>query len=92
MPDWAVVANITDPMRTKLRMGARVVIVDPGNGSGGERMQVRGLSIGGRRITVWVRRESLTNFRAKFAEMSDGAIYETKERAEAAARAMQVRK
>ena len=82
-PAWAIVANVVESS-SALRVGARVVVIDPGYGGGCERMQVTGLSKGGRPITAWVTADRLRDFRPGYIDdgRKPGAHCPTKEYAQ----------
>lgn len=83
---WGVCANCTGDRL--IRKGARVVILQqPGSP---ERYQVKGLSLGGRKITKWVNTKHLSNFRPFFSvnRDSDCAWWNSKEEAKKAAEYM----
>lgn len=85
---WCIVANVADPRSTKLRTGALVRVLEMNRGSGSERVKVRGISIGGRRIVVWIGSKWLRDARAHWAKPDDrdsGADFDTKDEATAAA-------
>jgi hypothetical protein len=81
---WNIAANVADPRRTHLRRGAKVVVIDPGDGWCNERMKVRGCSVGGRVIETWIKTSGLANFRAALSANGSG-WYDTKEAAQAKA-------
>lgn len=56
-----IVANVT--AERHLRVRAKVWVTMPWTGGGLERLEVRGISKGGRIIRKWVARKALRNFR-----------------------------
>lgn len=88
MSAWVVFANIGNPHRTKLRVGAKVAIVGLNGGNISERLPVSGMSIGGRRITVWVRGIELIRPRAGYLHDQPASrgytplMFDTKDQAE----------
>ena len=62
---WCVVANVDDPHTSKLRKGARVVVValQPDWRADRLRVEVRGVSLGGRVIQCFVAAKRLHNVR-----------------------------
>jgi hypothetical protein len=77
-PGYVLVGNIVDDRL--LRCGARVVIeMVPGNP---DRVRVAGLSIGGRRITRWLRVDQLRDVRVAWEHDPEWPAYTTKEAAE----------
>lgn len=60
--DHCVVANVRR-VGGILRTGAKVVILNTNPGWGGDRVEVYGISRGGRAVEAWVSRGHLTGFR-----------------------------
>ena len=73
---WCVVANVADPRSTKLRMGSKVAVLEMNSGNGSDRVRVRGLSIGGRPITVWIGARYLRNARAAWSYPDEDGEHE----------------
>lgn len=59
---FGLIANVNGDR--VIRDGAKVFVTDP-NG-GGEAWEVNGLSLGGRRVTKYVRLKRMSNFRVAF--------------------------
>lgn len=59
---WVIVANVKGHHRV-LRTGARVEVTRMWSGGGLERVEVRGLSRGGRRVNIWINAKRLRNVR-----------------------------
>lgn len=65
--------------------GAKVTVLDPNRGNGGENMYVRGHSRGGRVVDMWVRGKQLYNFRPRWAPKPDWVFYDSRVEAQLAA-------
>lgn len=78
---WCLIANVIDPRPTKFRIGARVILLRAQAEVGRAhrlRYEARGLSIGGRVITAFVRTEQLARPRVSQARMLPWFGFDTK--------------
>lgn len=85
--EWGVRANVKWIHRF-LRRGARVLILNPNGGGGGESVFVRGIARGGRQVHIWVRAVDLENFRGAWVPTEEGRLFETREKADEWAKRM----
>lgn len=88
--DWGVKANIKAPHRF-MRHGALVWVYLANPGWAGERVMVRGLSRGGRWVQTWIDARDLANFRAGWTHQDLGALWPTRDDAQAWADSMNER-
>lgn len=73
---YGIKANIRAPHRF-MRMGALCWIVNTNPGSGGENVEVVGMSRGGRTVRTWISARDLTNFRVAWAHDESNSLHES---------------
>jgi len=85
--EWGIAANVARDDHHFFRRGARVWIVNRNTGNASDRVEVRGLSHGGRFVTAWIDVRHLDGCRAKWMPVHlrpsmMGGLSQTREEAE----------